>query len=61
MTKQTSYRIAGGLCAVVGLFQLFQTVFDRPAGTSMSLFGLSTGVLFVAAGVFFISRGSRQT
>jgi hypothetical protein len=50
------YIAVGVLSAVVGFAQLYQAIYDRPAGSGVSTFGIVVGLAFVAVGAMFLRK-----
>ena len=58
--NRKAYIIVGVISVIVGVVQLYQSILDRPAGASVPVFGLVTGLVFVGMGLWFCTRGARQ-
>jgi sulfite exporter TauE/SafE len=60
MDRRTSYMVVGTISGVVGVLQIYQSIYDRPAGGSMSVFGLAVGLSFLLLGMWLAARGRRK-
>jgi hypothetical protein len=58
--NQTTRIVIGVIAIIVGLARLYQSIYDRPAGGSVSRFGIVVGLSFVAMGAMFCFRRARQ-
>jgi hypothetical protein len=54
------YVVVGVLSAIVGCMQLYQAIYDRPAGAGVSVFGIVVGFAFIAMGGWLITNRGRR-